>query len=160
VTTVLEPTGQTELLVAEYGERGGVHFLDQPAIYRNHRAGFHREAQLIEAMTREERLNAALALIADAAALARRYEWFTRRTHPLFTDITDADRWVRETPLFRGLVSALPRKRKPMIELDDRARHAAGCPAAGSGACDCEPRPATDRAVLAVVMAAARSEAS
>jgi hypothetical protein len=29
-TTVLEPAGQTELLVAEYGERGGVHFLDQP----------------------------------------------------------------------------------------------------------------------------------
>jgi hypothetical protein len=147
-TTVLEPAGQTELLVAEYGERGGVHFLDQPAIYRNHRAGFHREAQVIEAMPREERLNAALALIADAAALARRYEMFTRRTHPLFTEITDPDRWVRETPLFCGLVADLPSKRNQMLKLDERARHTSGCPATVGGTCDCEPRPASDRTVL------------
>lgn len=143
-------------MAATLTEVGVRHFTEDAETYRTHCDG-EWSAEPITGMADIRRLNAALLLLATAEAQARRFEAFAlwdRREVPF---IADPVAWLEMTGLFRALVAGLPRKRTPLVILDERARHESGCPAGvnGNGLCCCRPRPASDRAVLAVVMAAA-----
>jgi hypothetical protein len=128
------------------------HFTEDDTSYRIS-VGMHGQA--IADMPPVRRLNAALTLLAMAGPQARAFEVYAHWDGRPVPTISDPVAWMVGTALFRALVAGLPRKRAAMIVLDDRARHTSDCPAAASGACGCEQRSATDRAVLAIVMAAA-----
>lgn len=139
------------MTVATLPPRSLTHFTEDDTVYRIS-VGMH--GQTIANMPPARRLNAALTLLAMADPQARAYELYASWDRRPITAIADPQAWIVDTALFRALVAGLPRKRSTLAALDERARHAGECPASGSGACDCEPRPATDRTVLAVVMAA------
>lgn len=135
------------------------HFTEDTEAYRTN-SGDRWSAEPIAGMPAARRLNAALLLLATAEAQARRFEAFARWDRREVAFIDQPAMWMLTTGLFRALVAGLPRKRTPMVILDEQARHETGCPGGINGTCRCQPRPATDRIVLAVVMAAAGRESA
>lgn len=107
-------------------------------------------------MTPAWRLNVLLMLLADAAALAARYEAHRTHVQPPGVCIPNPQAWIVGTPIFRALAATLPAKRSRLVALDEQARHQPSC--FGHDGCDCDPRPATDRTILATITAA-RAEA-
>lgn len=142
-------------MTASLASVGVVHALEDAQLYRAERG-----TEVVSDMVAARRLSAALYLLATADMQALRFERYAAFDQRPVPRITDPRAWMLTTALFRALVAGLPRKRTPMVILDEQARHASGCPGGINGTCRCQPRPATDRIVLAVVMAAAGREAT